>query len=83
MALTGKRAADVDTPEFQELLAQWQELDRQAREAEAKLKDIGQLTASPEAAAWVRDAFEKRRAADACHLRLLRSEQRPPEGDAD
>ena len=73
----------MDTPEFQDLLAQWQELDRQAREAEARLKDIGQLTASPEAAEWVRDAFEKRRAADACHLRLLRAEHRAPDDDGD
>jgi len=74
----------VDTPEFQDLLAQWQELDRQAREAEARLKDVGQLAASPQAAEWVRDAFEKRRAADACHLRLLRNgQQHPPEAQGD
>jgi hypothetical protein len=74
----------MDQAEFEELLAQWQELDRQALEAEARLKPVGQLSASPEVAAWARDAFEKRRKADACLLRLLRARRSsPPSPDED
>jgi hypothetical protein len=53
-------------------LEQWQELDGLARLAEQKLQDVGQLCATPQAAALVQDAFDKRQAADSYLLRVLR-----------
>ena len=65
----------MDLQEYRDLLARWQELDRQAVEAENRLKNAGQLATGPEAAAWIREAADKRRAADTCLLRLLRAPQ--------
>ena len=72
----------MDPREYQDLLAQWQELDRQAAQAECKLRDVKQFANSPEAAAWVRQAFALRRDADACLLRLLRSLHPSPRNGA-
>jgi hypothetical protein len=66
----------VDIEHFQDQLKQWRELESAAQAAERRLRDVGQLTASPEAAAWVRDAFQKRRAADGLLLCLLGSSKR-------
>jgi hypothetical protein len=62
----------VNIQHFDDELEQWQELDGLARLAEQKLQDTGRLCASPEAAAWVQDAFEKRQAADSYLLSALR-----------
>jgi hypothetical protein len=63
----------VDYPEYQDLVTRWRDLDRQAVDAENRLKRAGQLAASPEAAAWIQEAVDKRREADTCLLLLLRS----------
>lgn len=68
----------VNLAEFQDLLEKWLELDRQAMEAERRIKAFGQLASSPEAAARIQEAFDKRRAADACLLLLLRSLKQAP-----
>jgi hypothetical protein len=67
----------VDLQEFQRDVTRWRELEDLALEAERKLKEAGLLTNSPEAIALVREAFEKRRAADSCLLQLLRNGPSP------
>ena len=70
----------VDLLEFQREVSRWRHLEDLALAAEQELKEAGLLTCSPEAAALVRDAFDKRREADSCLLRLLRND---PAADED
>jgi hypothetical protein len=71
----------VELREFQREVIRWRDLENLACAAEQELKAAGLLANSPEAAALVRDAFEKRRAADSCLLRLLRKDV-PAAGEA-